>query len=124
MRTLPERGEGGEKTPPMKLIVLVTLLALLSLVADYFVKLAVETGGRFAAAAIGTAIVFNTAFTIGLFYALRHLSLSAFGVYFALLSMLMLTAIGVLAFGERLHNREIAGLALATLAILCMSRFT
>ncbi|MEO0912952.1 MAG: hypothetical protein AAFY59_08175 [Pseudomonadota bacterium] len=60
---------------------------------------------------------------IGFFFAMRHMSLASVGVWYAVLTILFMTALGVFAFDEKLAGREIVGIALALGSLFCMTRF-
>ncbi len=60
---------------------------------------------------------------LGFFFAMRHMSLASVGVWYALLTILFMTALGVFTFGETLTGREMLGIAFAILALICMTRF-
>ncbi len=60
----------------------------------------------------------------GFLIAMRHMSLASIGVLYAVLTIVLMTALGVFVFKETLVPREIAGILMAFGAIGLMSRFT
>jgi small multidrug resistance pump len=60
---------------------------------------------------------------LGFVIAMRHMSLATVGVWYAVLTVLMMTALGVLVFNEDLATREVIGIILAVVSLLLMTRF-
>lgn len=60
---------------------------------------------------------------MGFFIAMRHMSLASVGVWYAVLTILFMTMLGVFAFEEKLTSREIMGILLALGSLGCMARF-
>jgi len=54
---------------------------------------------------------------------MRHLKLGTIGVLDSVSMIVLLTAVGVLAFDETLNSGEIVGLVLAVVSILLLVRF-
>jgi drug/metabolite transporter (DMT)-like permease len=103
------------------LAVLVTIaFSVLGVVGDYFLKLASEKQHSMKAGEfyIGFVLYASTAF--GWVFVMKHLKLATVGVVYCVSMVLLLTAIGVIAFKESLSNYEIAGIvcAIASLVLL------
>ena len=54
---------------------------------------------------------------------MKHMPLATIGVWYSIITILLLTGLGVFAFGESLSLRDGAGLLLAIAALGMMSRF-
>jgi drug/metabolite transporter (DMT)-like permease len=89
---------------------------------DYFLKLAssrdqpLRTGWFY----LGFALYASTAF--GWVFVMRHLKLATISVLYSISMVLLLTAVGVVLFGESLNYSELAGivLAIASLILRCV----
>jgi drug/metabolite transporter (DMT)-like permease len=108
-----------------------TMLALLVTVAfsavgvlgDYFLKLssASEQPLRTRWFYIGFVVYASTAF--GWVFVMRHLKLGTISVVYSISMVLLLTAIGVVFFGESLNRYELAGIVLAMTSLVLLMRF-
>ena len=104
-------------------IFVVVLLSLLGVTGDYFLKLA-SGEDRFIwnrCFPIGLAIYASTAF--GWVYTLRHLKLATIGVVYSMCMILLLAALGIVVFKERLTLGELAGIVMAVGSLILLSRF-
>ena len=106
---------------PIALAVIVPIIAI-SLVGDYYIKLAAE-GRGFSSRQFWLGAGLYAVTAVGLMVAMRHMSLAAVGVWYAILTVLAMSALGVVVFGEKLALREIAGIGFACAALVCMARF-
>jgi drug/metabolite transporter (DMT)-like permease len=70
---------------------------------------------------LGFAVYASTAF--GWVYVMRHLKLATIGVVYSVSMILLLTAVGALAFREALSGPEVIGIALAVAALILLMRF-
>jgi drug/metabolite transporter (DMT)-like permease len=108
-----------------------TMLALLVTVAfsavgvlgDYFLKLssASEQPLRTRWFYIGFVVYASTAF--GWVFVMRHLKLGTISVVYSISMVLLLTAIGVVFFGESVNRYELAGIVLAMTSLVLLMRF-
>jgi len=108
-----------------------TMLALLVTIAfsvvgvlgDYFLKLssASEQPLRTRWFYVGFAVYASTAF--GWVFVMRHLKLATISVVYSISMVLLLTAVGVVLFGESLNRYELAGIALAMVSLVLLMRF-
>lgn len=107
----------------MKPLFFVAFIVVFTLIGDYLLKLASLKPQSLASVEFlaGTALYALSA--VGWVYAMKHLTLGAIGVFYSILVIVLLAAMGVLLFGERLSAREIAGLGLACASLVLMSRF-
>lgn len=97
-------------------------IVLVTILGDWLLKLAslrpAFTGAPYLLAGMGAYMLSG----LGFFFALRHMSLASAGVWYALLTILFMAALGALVFHEPLGRREIIGIALAILALGFMAR--
>lgn len=106
------------------LAVLVTIaFSVVGVVGDYFLKLASEKEESLKTPVfyIGFLIYASTAF--GWVFVMKHLKLATVGVVYCVSMVLLLTAIGVVAFKESLSLMEIAGIAMAIGSLVLLVRF-
>ena len=103
--------------------VLVTVMfSAFGVVGDYFLKVASGAANPFAARAfyIGFAVYASTAF--GWLFVMRHLKLATVGAVYSVSMVLLLTGVGLVAFGEKLSGREVVGLVLAVASLVLLVR--
>jgi drug/metabolite transporter (DMT)-like permease len=106
----------------MKSILLIILVTSVGVLGDFFIKLAgVDKATHWRWLALGTVLYAATA--IGWFRVMKHVSLSALGAIYALTTVLLLVAIGVAYFHERLNTYEVVGIVMAILSVVLLSRF-
>ena len=104
--------------------VLVTLtFSVIGVVGDYFLKLAstreqpLRTGWFY----LGFALYASTAF--GWVFVMRHLKLATISVLYSISMVLLLTAVGVVLFGESLNYYELAGIVFALASLVLLMSF-
>ncbi len=111
---------------PLKshLPILVTLgFSAVGVIGDFLLKLAsaqkspLRSGWFY----LGFAVYASTAF--GWLYVMRHLKLATIGVVYSVSMILMLTAIGAIAFKEPLSAAEVAGIVMAVASLILLMRF-
>jgi drug/metabolite transporter (DMT)-like permease len=97
--------------------------SLLGVLGDYFLKRASVQQNAFTTRAfcVGFAVYASTAF--GWVLVMKHLKLATIGVVYSVTMVLLLTALGVVVFGESLGWTEIAGLLMAIAALILLTRF-
>lgn len=106
----------------MHALFFMTVVVLATTLADYWLKIASGRDSILGSAHfLGGALIYGLS-AIGWVYAMRHLPLASIGVYYAMLSILLLAGLGVVVFEEKLTTREVAGLALACASIGLMTR--
>jgi drug/metabolite transporter (DMT)-like permease len=110
----------GTKT----LAVLVTIaFSVIGVVGDYFLKIAsareqpLRTGWFY----FGFALYASTAF--GWVFVMRYLKLGTISVLYSVSLVLLLTAIGVVAFRESVNYFEVIGIVLAVVSLVLLMRF-
>lgn len=111
-----------EKRTTLAMLVTVAF-SVVGVVGDYFLKLASSRDQPLRAGwfYLGFALYASTAF--GWVFVMRHLKLATISVIYSVSMVLLLTAIGVVLFGERLHAYEVAGIALAVASLVLLMRF-
>jgi small multidrug resistance pump len=107
-----------------QLAIFVTIgFSLVGVLGDYLLKLAsarkdpLRSGWFY----VGFAVYASTAF--GWVFVMRHLKLATIGVVYSVSMILLLTAIGVVAFRETLNAPEIVGLVMAVASLILLIRF-
>jgi multidrug transporter EmrE-like cation transporter len=106
------------------LAVLVTVgFSVVGVVGDYFLKRASAKAESLKSWEfyLGFALYASTAF--GWVYVMKHLKLATIGVVYSVSMIVLLTAVGVVAFRESLSYYEWAGLALAGASLVLLMRF-
>jgi multidrug transporter EmrE-like cation transporter len=109
---------------PKVIAILVTVaFSIVGVSGDYFLKLASQQKDTLRSPAfyVGFALYASTAF--GWVFVMKHLKLSTISVLYSISMVLLLTAIGVVAFREKLSAPEMLGLALCIAALVLLSRF-
>jgi multidrug transporter EmrE-like cation transporter len=104
--------------------VLVTIgFSLVGVLGDYFLKLAADQQHSLRSPAfyVGFAVYASTAF--GRLFVMKHLKLGTIGVVYSVSMIVLLTAVGMVGFGERLSAPEIAGLLMAIGSLVLLMRF-
>jgi drug/metabolite transporter (DMT)-like permease len=106
------------------LAILVTVgFSVVGVIGDYFLKLASaeQHSLRSIWFYIGFAVYASTAF--GWVFVMKHLKLATVGVVYSVSMILLLTAIGAVAFRESLNMYEILGLVMALGSLVLLMRF-
>ncbi len=104
--------------------ILVTIaFSMVGVLGDYFLKLssANDQPLRTRWFYVGFVVYASTAF--GWVFVMRHLKLGTIGVVYSISMVLLLTAVGVILFGESLNRYEIAGIVLALASLVLLMRF-
>ena len=99
------------------------LLALIGVVADFFIKLA-GSGSKYIELkwfVLGALIYALTSF--GWFYVMKHIKLSTLGVFYAVSTIIFLVIVGVFYFKEELRFYEGLGIFLGIISLILLWRF-
>jgi multidrug transporter EmrE-like cation transporter len=107
----------------MRSPLLILLIAVFTLVGDYFLKLASQREASFASVAFVVGILVYGSTAVGWVLVMKHLPLASIGVWYSIITICLLTGLGVFVFGETFTLRDGAGLLLAFAALAMMSRF-
>lgn len=106
----------------MNAMLFMVAVVVTTMVGDYLLKLASLRPSAFTTPEFFAGAAIYALSAVGWVYAMRHMSLAAIGVYYSMLMLILLAAMGVVFFGERLAAREVIGLALACVSILLLAR--
>ena len=98
-------------------------LSFLCVGADYLLKRASELPHPFRSSWFGVAVVVEASTAFGWVYVMRHLKLSTLGAFYSVSIVLLLAALGVIAFRESLSPREYLGIAFALASLVLLGRF-
>jgi small multidrug resistance pump len=107
------------------LAIFVTIgFSVVGVVGDYLLKLASKEESSLKSVwfYVGLVVYASTAF--GWVFVMKHLKLATIGVVYSVSLVVLLTAIGVVAFKESLNYYEMAGLAMAIASLVLLSRFS
>lgn len=97
--------------------------SIIGVVGDYFLKLASQEERTFRSPwfYIGFALYASTAF--GWVFVMKHLKLGTISVLYSISMVVLLTAIGVVLFREKLNVYEVLGLVMAIGSLVLLVRF-
>jgi len=107
-----------------QLAIVVTIgFSVVGVLGDYLLKLASAQKNPLKSPwfYVGFAVYASTAF--GWVFVMRHLKLATIGVVYSVSMILLLTAIGSVAFREPLNAYEIIGLVMAIGSLILLMRF-
>lgn len=89
---------------------------------DYFLKRASERESPLMTRSFLAGLILYGSTAFAWVFVMRHLKLATIGVIYSVSMVLLLAGMGVLFFGESLSRTECAGIALAILSLLLISR--
>lgn len=104
-------------------VVLVIILGIVGAIGDWFIKLA-GSGPKYIDwrwFVLGAFVYSLT--TVGWFFAMKDVKLSSIGIIYTVVTAVLLAAIGILFFHERLNTYEMVGIILAVISVILLSRF-
>ena len=109
--------------PPRTTAILVTIgLSIIGVFADNFLKLASDQPNPTKNAWFFAGVITYTSTAFGWVFVMRHLDLSHIGVYYSSTTLLLLVALGVAFYGERLKITEVLGIGMALGSIFLLAR--
>ena len=109
---------------PFAVAVGVVLIAVITVIGDWFLKLASQDGKSiFLNRWFLCGFIIYALCSFGWVLAMQHMKLATIGAVYSVSTVLLLTALGVFVFGETLNKYEMAGIACALLSIVLLSRF-
>ncbi len=109
---------------PFVVAVGVVFIAVITVVGDYFLKLASQqTANPFSNRWFLCGFVVYSLCAFGWVIAMQHLKLATIGVVYSVSTVLLLTLLGVFVFGETLDKYEMLGIACALISIALLCRF-
>jgi undecaprenyl phosphate-alpha-L-ara4N flippase subunit ArnF len=94
-----------------------------AIVADYFIKVASQKESSLLTASFALGAGLYVLSAVGWLFAMKTMTLAQVGVIYSVVTILALTAMGVVWFGETLEWRDWLGIVLAVLSVLLMARF-
>jgi len=105
-------------------VVVTVAFSVVGVVGDYFLKLASgrEHALKSPAFYVGFLVYASTAF--GWVFVMKHLKLATVGVVYCVSMVLLLTAVGVVAFKESLNGYEMIGIVMAVGSLVLLVRFS
>jgi small multidrug resistance pump len=106
------------------LAIFVTIaFSVVGVIGDYFLKRASDADQSLRSGwfYIGFAVYASTAF--GWVFVMKHLKLATVGVVYSVSMILLLSAVGAIAYRETLNYYEIAGIAMAVGSLILLMRF-
>ena len=103
-------------TPTTRAFLIMVAVALVTVVGDYFLKVA-GSGAAVRVRPLIVGIVIYGATAFAWVAAMRHLKLATLSVVFTLSMLLFAAALGALVFGERLNRTECVGILLALVSV-------
>ena len=111
------------RSVPMKSVLVILALALLSIGGDWLLKLASQRDQPYTSPVFLLGALAYAATSFGWVMVMQHMTLASIGVWYSITMIVLLTALGVFVFNESLTGREMLGLVLAGISLMLMSRF-
>lgn len=108
----------------MSAYVVVTIIVVVTVFADYFLKLSADRMSSFTTWQFWLAAALYPITAAGWMLAMKSLPLATIGVYYSVLTILLLTGLGVFVFREPLSPREMLGIVLALASLGLMAKFS
>lgn len=105
-----------------KSVLLALLASGLGVSADALLKLASAEHTPFWNRWFFLGCLLSGAFVVVWVLLMQTMKIATAGLFYAVVSALLLVAIGTLLFGERLNAGEVAGVVMATFAVLLLAR--
>src|SRR3954466_9473679 len=106
------------------LAVFVTVaFSAIGVVGDYFLKLSSARQQPLRTRWFYIGFIVYAASAFGGVFLMRHLKLATISVVYSISMVLLLTAVGVMLFGESLNRYEVAGIVLAIASLVLLMRF-
>jgi undecaprenyl phosphate-alpha-L-ara4N flippase subunit ArnF len=105
----------------MQTTVVLAAIVMLTLLGDYFIKLASMSERGLASPMFALGALLYALPAAGWFLLMRTHSLAAIGVLYSAATLLLLAALGAIVFRESFGPREAAGVGLALAAVLVMA---
>lgn len=102
-------------------VLLISLaIAAITVLGDWLIKIASQQERMLANPWFLGGLVVYAACAFVWVYAMQHMKLATLGVVSSLATVVLLTVLGSLAFGETLNRHEIAGLLFAGMAVILL----
>ena len=104
-------------------VVITMAFSLVGVVGDYFLKLASREPQSLRSPWFYLGFAFYASTAFGWVFVMKHLKLATISVLYSVSMILLLTAIGAVAFRESLSTGEIVGLLMAIGSLVLLMRF-
>jgi small multidrug resistance pump len=112
-------------TGKLMLAILITVaFSIIGVVGDYFLKLASEQEQSLRSKWFYLGFVLYASTAFGWVFVMKHLKLATIGVVYSVSMVLLLTTVGVMMFKESLNYYEMAGLVMAVISLMLLTRFS
>jgi len=108
----------------MLAILITVAFSIIGVVGDYFLKLASEQEHSLRSKWFYLGFVLYASTAFGWVFVMKHLKLATIGVVYSVSMVLLLTAVGVVMFKESLNYYEMAGLVMAVISLMLLTRFS
>lgn len=95
----------------------------LTVIADYFCKMASAQENPILTKWFVFALIFFASSTFAWVYIMKYLQLGTIGVLYSVSTVLLLTVVGIVFFGEAVTLYEIVGIIMAVIALGLLGRF-
>jgi small multidrug resistance pump len=102
------------------LIVVIIAIALVSVVGDWLLKLASQQESSIANLWFLGGVLVYAGCAFGWVFAMQHMKLATLGVVYSLATVVLLTVLGVVVFGETLNRQEVLGLLFAGASVVLL----
>ena len=105
------------------LVMVIFAIALVSVLGDWLLKLASQQASAIANVWFLGGVLVYAGCAFGWVFAMQHMKLATLGVVYSLATVVMLTVLGVVVFGETLNRHEVIGLLFAGLSVVLLVGF-
>lgn len=102
------------------IILISIVIALVTVLGDWLIKIASQQERTLANPWFLGGVLVYAACAFVWVYAMQHMKLATLGVVSSLGTIVLLTVLGSLAFGETLNRHEIAGLIFAGMSVILL----
>ncbi len=102
------------------LTVVIIGIALVSVLGDWLLKLASQQTSAIANGWFLGGVLVYAGCAFGWVFVLQHMKLATLGVVYSLASVVLLTVLGAVVFGETLNRHEVVGLLLAGVSVVLL----
>ena len=106
----------------MQSALIIIAIVGLTAIGDYFLKVASGKASAFTSLEFVAGAAFYALSAGAWVLVMKHLPLSTIGVLYADISLIVITLLGVVVFGEKIGVRELLGIAFAIAALSLMSK--
>jgi len=106
----------------VKLYVLILAIVVVTVFADYLLKVASERSDWISSVEFGAGALLYGATAVGWVIAMKHTSLASVAVSYSVLMLVLVAGLGALVFRETLSLRDVFALALACAALSLMGK--